>query len=146
MKWHKRYLDLAEHISTWSKDPSTKCGAVIVGKAQQILSVGYNGFPRGIDDHELRLNDRKFKYELMVHAEMNAIFNAAKSGICLEGTEIYVHGLPMCSECAKSIIQAGIVGVIMRNYQNTDKGERWKSSCQNARSMLNEAGVGVTII
>ena len=104
-KWAINYLRLAEHISGWSKDPSTKCGAVAIGNRQQILSVGFNGFPRGVEDSESRLNDRPTKYSLMVHAEMNCIYNATLNGVSLDGADLYVYGLPVCAECAKGIIQ-----------------------------------------
>ena len=74
-KWYKRYLKLAAEVATWSKDPNTQVGAVVVGSKGQILSQGYNGFPRGINDTSKRLNDRDTKLSLVVHAEMNAIFN-----------------------------------------------------------------------
>ena len=73
-KWYKRYLKLAKEVATWSKDPNTQVGAVVVGSKGQILSQGYNGFPRGISDLSKRLNDRDTKLSLIVHAEMNAIY------------------------------------------------------------------------
>jgi len=107
-KWTINYLGLAKHIAEWSKDPSTKCGAIAIGKHMQILSVGFNGFPRKIEDTAERLNDRPTKYSLMVHAEMNCIYNATLNGISLDDATMFVYGLPVCSECAKGIIQSGI--------------------------------------
>ncbi|MBT7127172.1 MAG: CMP deaminase, partial [Candidatus Thioglobus sp.] len=78
-KWDKRYLGLAAEVSTWSKDPSTQVGAVTVGSKKEVLSQGFNGFPRGIDDSDERYNNRDTKYKLVVHAEMNAIYNATYS-------------------------------------------------------------------
>ena len=75
--WGDRYIHLAKEISTWSKDPSTKVGAVVIGNNGEVLSQGYNGFPRGIKDTPQRLKDREKKYNLVVHAEMNAIYNAS---------------------------------------------------------------------
>ena len=80
-KWQERYLDLAEEISKWSKDPSTQCGAVAVGDKGQILSQGYNGFPRGIHDNIGLLEDKKSKYDRIVHAEMNVIYNDSEKKI-----------------------------------------------------------------
>ena len=60
-KWDLRFLELANHISSWSKDPSTKVGCIIVGADREIRSTGFNGFPRGIDDSEERLTDREEK-------------------------------------------------------------------------------------
>ena len=107
-KWDERYMAMAKEVAQWSKDPNTKVGAVAVGEKGQILSQGYNGFPRGIKDSPQRLNDRQTKYEFVVHAEMNVIYNATYSGVSLDGAKLYVYGLPVCSECAKGIIQVGI--------------------------------------
>ena len=105
-KWDIRFISIAREYSTWSKDPSTQVGAVAVDpKTRRVLSGGYNGFPRGIEDTDKRLNDRDLKHSLVVHAEMNLIYNATRSGISLEGSHLYVWGLPVCSECAKGIIQ-----------------------------------------
>ena len=80
-KWDDRYLQLAREVSTWSKDPSTQCGALLIGDSGQVLSQGYNGFPRGMDDDPKLYNERDIKYTRIVHAEMNAIYNASRSGI-----------------------------------------------------------------
>ena len=108
IKWQIRYLRLAQHISEWSKDPSTKVGAVAVGQHGQILSQGYNGFPRGVTDLEDRLEVRDSKYLYTIHAEMNCVFNASLSGVSLYGSSMYVYGLPICHECAKGVIQSGV--------------------------------------
>ena len=113
LKWDERYLDLAESISSWSKDPSRKIGAVAVGQKGNVLAQGFNGFPRGISDSSDRYDDRTRKYELVVHAEMNVIYNATYNGVSLDGATLYVHGLPACAECAKGIIQVGIKRVVM---------------------------------
>ena len=137
-KWDYRFLDLAELISTWSKDPSKKIGAVAIGSKRQILAQGYNGFPRGISDSEDRYEDRQRKYELVVHAEMNVIYNASYNGVSLDGATLYVHGLPVCSECAKAVIQVGIKNVIMRELVPED---RWLESWTKSKEMFKEAGV-----
>ncbi len=139
MKWTKRYLQLAREVSTWSKDPSRKIGAVAVGSKGQILAQGYNGFPRGIDDTPARLMNREEKYKYVVHAEMNVIYNATFSGVSLDGATLYVYGLPVCSECAKGIIQVGIkeVHVLIDQYIAV----KWLESWDNTRQMFNEAGV-----
>jgi len=143
-KWDNRFLDLAESIAGWSKDPSRKIGAVAVGKKREILAQGYNGFPRGIDDSPLRYDNREEKYRLVVHAEMNVIYNASYNGVCLNDSTLYVHGLPVCSECAKGIIQVGINRVVMR--KQTDLPEIWKESCTRTKSMFEEAGVNYVFI
>ena len=109
-KWDIRFLDLAEHISAWSKDPSTKVGCVIVGEDREIRSTGFNGFPRGIDDDEERLHNRDLKYPLICHAEENAIMHAARIGVSLKGSVAFVTW-PPCSRCARSLLESGIIVV-----------------------------------
>ena len=137
IKWIQRYFKIAEQVSSWSKDPSSKIGAIIVGDKGQIISQGYNGFPRGVIDSEDRYNQRETKYKLVVHAEMNAILNALYNGSSVEGATLYVHALPVCHECAKAIIQAGIAKV----YIDTNINERWQESWHDAKTMFSEAKV-----
>jgi dCMP deaminase len=137
-KWDQRFLKLAEEVASWSKDPSRKIGAVAIGAKGQVLAQGFNGFPRGIDDSEERYNDRERKYELVVHAEMNVIYNATYSGVSLDGATLYVSGLPVCSDCAKGIVQVGIKRVIMRDMEIPDS---WKDSWHKTQEMFNETGI-----
>lgn len=138
-KWTRRYLDMAKEVATWSKDPSTKVGAVAVGSKGQILSQGYNGFPRGVKDTSERYEVREEKYKYVVHGEMNAIYNACHTGASLDGATLYVTGLPVCSECAKGIIQVGISKVIMEYPK--DIPDSWRESMKTTSSMFLEAGV-----
>jgi len=137
--WDIRYLSLAEQVASWSKDPRTQVGAVIVGSKKQILSQGYNGFPRGIEDSEDRLNDRPTKLKLVVHAEMNCIYNASFSGASLQHSTLYVWGLPVCSECAKGVIQVGVKKVFMCHPVDID--DKWKQSSEDTFAMFKEAKV-----
>lgn len=139
MIWNQRYLNIAKQIASWSKDPSTKVGAVIVGDKNQIISQGYNGFPRGFKDSLDRLYNRETKYKFTIHAEANALYNALYNGASVNGTTIYVHGLPVCVECAKAIIQSGIKRVV---YDSLPK-ENWKQSNEDALKLFSEAGVEV---
>lgn len=135
--WHKRFLDLCEHIATWSKDPSTKLGSVIVDDKKRIVSVGYNGFPRGVFDFEERYDDRPTKYLFVAHAERNALDNAP---MMVDNCTLYVTLLP-CNECAKSIIQKGITKVV--TYRPTREDVfNWNITL----SMFNEAGVEVIYV
>jgi dCMP deaminase len=106
--WDIRFLDLASHVAFWSKDPSTKVGAVIANKDHQVLSLGYNGFPRGVRDLKSRYEDRDTKLLFVAHAERNALDNAFTD---VRGATLYSTLCP-CNECAKSIIQRGIGRVI----------------------------------
>ena len=137
--WGDKYIHLAKEISTWSKDPSTKVGAVVIGEHGQLLSQGYNGFPRGIKDSKERLNNRERKYELVVHAEMNAIYNASLTGVSLKDSTLYVYGLPICNECAKGIIQVGIKKVVAMRPQIYNS--KWDKSNKNAEALFREAEV-----
>ena len=137
-KWNNRYLALAEQVASWSKDPSSKIGAVAVGDKGQILSQGYNGFPRGVNDSEDRYNDRPTKYKLVVHAEMNVIYNATYNGVSLHGSTLFVFGLPVCSDCAKGIVQVGIKKIIMPAQEIP---QSWEDSWALSKSIFEEAGV-----
>ena len=139
-KWNKRFIDLAKEIGSWSKDPSTQVGAVAVDpKRKKILATGYNGFPRGIIDSEERLNTRELKYRYTVHGEMNCIYNAALNGTSLDGSDMYVYGLPVCSECAKGIIQIGVKRVFACYPEKVS--QKWAESGALTSEMFNETGV-----
>jgi len=141
-KWQTRYLNVAKECASWSKDPGSKVGAVVVGKDGQVLSQGYNGFPRGIRDLPERLNDRETKLKYTVHAEMNAILNASLTGTSLRDGTIYVYGLPTCSECAKAVIQSGIKTVVVV-ASDIDKSETWTKSWALSSSMFKEVGINI---
>lgn len=138
-KWDHRFLDLARYISSWSKD-TTKIGAVIADndKSHDVVSMGYNGFPRGFFDGGERLKDRIEKYKYTVHGEMNAIYAAAREGKSLSDNSLYVYGLPVCQECAKGIIQVGIKRVVVNTM---DAPQHWMVSCMKAAEFFKEAGV-----
>lgn len=142
-KWDVRFLELAKHISGWSKDPSTKVGCVVVGEDREIRSTGFNGFPRGISDDNERLTDRDKKYPLICHAEENAIMHAARIGVSLKGSTAFVTW-PPCSRCARSLIQAGILEVVYPSPEGIP--ERWLEDFTISNGMLEEAGVLVRTI
>lgn len=144
-KWQKRYIELAKEVSSWSKDPSRKIGAVIVGEHGQILSQGFNGFPRGVFDFDERYNDRPTKYKYVVHAEMNAIYNATLNGVKCHGASLYVWGLPICSECAKGIIQVGIKEVHVPQ-EAFGVNPMWDEAFEFSKSMFEESGVKIHIV
>ena len=135
-KWDKRFLSLAEHIAGWSKDPSTKCGAVIT-KDNKIISLGFNGLASGVEDYSERLANRDIKYKMVIHAEENAILFAKQD---LEGCSIYLWPFPPCSNCAAKIIQTGIKRVIAP-IASSDLIERWGDSLKISANMYDEVGV-----
>ena len=136
-KWDSRFIELAESIATWSKDPSRGVGAVIVSSMRQVLATGYNGLPRGFEDSPDRL-ERPTKYDLIVHAEMNAIIQCARNGISPVGATMYSSFSP-CIHCTLSIVQAGIQRVVTRAIDMGD--EHWNESIEKSISMLEEVGV-----
>lgn len=136
--WDVRFLDLAKFISSWSKDPSTKVGAVIVDNNKRIVSVGYNGFPKGIDDDH-RLHDREAKYLMIVHGEMNAILFANRS---LKDCTLYTYPFMPCPRCTSMIIQTGITKVIAPKNKNS----RWEKEFVESRNLFSQAGVSLSEI
>ena len=143
-RWKTKYLGLAKEVSSWSKDPSRKIGAVAVSSKGQVLATGYNGFPRGMFDTAERYNDRELKYRYVVHAEMNCIYNATYNGVSLDGASLYVWGLPPCSECAKGIIQVGIKNVYWSCGEEVPP--KWVESFQVTREFFNEVGIGLHLV
>lgn len=141
-KWDRRFVELAKLVSTWSKDPSTKVGSVIVRPDRTIVSTGYNGFPRGTSDDELLYDNRVEKYVRVVHAEANAILFARES---LQGCTIYNWREPTCGSCAALVIQSGITRVVSPP-PTVDFAKRWKDSLDTASKMYVEAGVKVSYI
>lgn len=136
-KWQRRFLNVASLISTWSKDPSTKVGVVIV-KDNKILGTGYNGFPRGIEDLDDRYNDRPTKYKYVVHAEVNAVLNSVAD---VTGADLYLWpAATPCTECAKVMIQVGIKQVIGPKA-NMELFAGWREGINTAKEMLQEAGI-----
>ncbi len=131
-KWDERFIKLAEHVAEWSKDPSTKVGAVIT-RDKKVVSLGFNGFPAGVDDCARRYDNKLVKYGMIVHAEANAILTAGNS---VAGCTIY-STLLTCNECAKLIIQSGIKRVVCRNSHNP----KWLDAFAVASKMYEEAGV-----
>lgn len=141
-KWDLRFLDLARFISTWSKDPSTQVGAVLVDRFNRIISAGFNGLPRGIADSESRLADRDTKLRLTLHAEDNALNFAAHD---TRGATCYVWPMPPCGPCAARLIQSGVVRVVAPE-PTPDLASRWGTDHWIAREALLEAGVEVRLV
>lgn len=140
-----RFINVAKAIAAFSKDKSTKVGAVIVGPSGEIRSTGWNGAPRGCTaDEDERSNARPEKYYWFSHAEMNAITNAARVGTPLEGTSIVVTHAP-CMDCARAIVQAGIKKVVFPTMK-PEMYERWKDQIDRAHRLFNECNVEVEIL
>jgi dCMP deaminase len=142
MGWDERWMGLARHIAHWSKDRSRRCGAVIVDDRQVLVSQGWNGFPRGIDDTVESRHQAPSKYMWTEHAERNAFYNAAANGHPTRGCTLYVSWYP-CIDCARSIIQGGIRRIVCVEPDWTDP--TWGESFATTREMLSEAGVEICL-
>ena len=134
--WDMRFMDLAGEISTWSKDPTTSVGCVIVDQQRRIVSTGYNGFPAGIEDDEAKMRDRETKLRMTIHAEHNAILFAQRS---LKGCTLYVT-MPPCAHCAAQIVQVGITRVVSASPE-PNQLERWGRDFELAEAMFEQAGI-----
>lgn len=132
-KWTDRFMALAKEAASWSKDPDCKVGAVIVSTDKRLFTMGYNGFPTGIHDG-YSVMEKERKLELTVHAEVNAIVNARRD---LTGWSMYCTKAP-CVDCAKAIIQAGIVLV---HCPAPEINSSWYNENMRALQLLNAAGI-----
>lgn len=156
-RWNTRFMALAKHIATWSKDPSRRIGAVLVDENSRVIGTGYNGFPKGVEDLHERLHPEipddvcrdcnNIKYKMVAHAELNAILNSPINAINRgEKCTLYVYGLPPCPDCTKVIIQAGIKHVIFHAIEeegDTDKKD-WRIVFEKySEPMFDESDVTV---
>jgi dCMP deaminase len=137
--WDRRWLLLAELMASFSKDPSTRVGAVAV-RDRRVLSTGFNGMPTGVVDSKFRLSDRDTRLSMTVHAEMNVINFAARNGVSLFGSDLFIFPLAPCSSCASSIIQAGIRRVVVYDYVIPT---RWQQSFDTAAELFSESGIAL---
>ena len=144
MNWTNYFLNIAEAVKEKSKDQRTKIGAVIVGKDNEIVSTGYNSFPRGIDDDVEERQQRPEKYFWMVHGELNAILNAARIGVSTNGCKMYLTcGIP-CSNCGRAIINAGITELYCKVEDTTQNRKKWDEESSKTKQMFEESGVKIT--
>lgn len=133
-------MELARHLSQWSKDRSRKVGCVIVDADKQVRAWGYNGFPRDIDDEDEGRHERPAKYLWTEHAERNAIYSAARLGVSLKGCRMYIPWFP-CMDCARAIVQVGITELIALQPDFSDP--KWGSDFRSAIELFREAGVSL---
>jgi len=136
-KWDRRFIELARHIASWSKDPSTQCGAVVT-QGKRIVSVGYNGFPQGVEDSPARLGAREVKYDFVIHAEMNALMFAERQE--LKGATLYTWPFASCIRCAVHVVQVGIWRAVAPKLPR-ELVERWGESVARTREVFQEAQV-----
>lgn len=141
MNWKEYFRNIAHQVKLKSKDKYTQIGAVIVGADNEIVSTGYNSFPRGIYDNEPKRQERPEKYYWFEHAERNAIYNAARIGVSTKGTTMYLTcGIP-CADCCRGIINAGITKIVCEVGEVGAKGAKWEESGKRSLEMFLEADV-----
>lgn len=135
-KWDRRFLEIADVVASWSKDPSTQSGAVIVRTNLSIASVGFNGFARGMSDAPELYADRETKYSRVIHCEVNALIHATES---LQGYTLYTTPFMCCDRCVVQMIQAGIKRFVFR-AASADAKERWADAFVKTLGYMDEAG------
>jgi dCMP deaminase len=143
MNWDEYFINIAEQVKLKSKDNKTQIGVVIVGKDNEIVSTGYNSFPRGINDDVEERQERPEKYFWFEHAERNAIYNAARIGVSTLGTTMYMTCGISCADCARAIINSGISKIVLREGKGATN-IKWQESAERSMIMFKEAGVIIT--
>lgn len=148
-RWDAAFIQQALQWASMSKDPNTRVGAIIVGPDRETRSTGFNGFPRGIADTHERLYDCELKLKLIVHAERNALCNAARIGTPLKGCTLYlaatddrhaIWGGPPCTACTIELIQCGIAEIVSLVAKKTVPS-KWLDDLEMAEALLKEAGI-----
>lgn len=133
--WDQKFMGLALHVAGWSKDRSRRVGCVIVGQGNEVRATGYNGFPRGIDDEAEHRHARPAKYAWTEHAERNAIYNSARSGVSTAQCKMYVPWYP-CMDCARAIVQSGIAELVAVEPDWSDRV--WGEQFHSVRELFDE--------
>lgn len=132
-------MELAELVSGWSKDPSTKTGAVLVSPDRKDVILGYNGFPQRMADEQALYDNRTEKYDRIIHCEMNAVMQAQRS---VKGYTLYTWPFLSCSRCAAHMVAAGISRVVAP-LPSEDGASRWADAFARSRTYFREAQIEV---
>lgn len=140
MNWDEYFINIAEQVKLKSKDNNTKIGVVLVGKNNEIVSTGYNSFPRGINDDVAERQEKPEKYFFFEHAERNCIYNAARIGVSTLGTTMYMTCGISCADCARAIISAGVEKIVLRSGKGA-MSPKWQESAERSNQMFKEAGI-----
>jgi dCMP deaminase len=140
--WDDYFMTMVYLVASKSKDKNTHIGAVVVGPKNEVRSVGYNGFVRGLKDDVPERQQRPEKYFWFEHAERNAIYNATLMGVSLENCKMYTNGVP-CMDCARGVVQSGIREVIVDYEWDKDNSDKWRENAERTSQMFQEVGVGV---
>ena len=140
--WDDYFMTMVYLVAAKSKDKRTHVGAVVVGPKNEVRSMGYNSFPRGLNDNVPERQEKPEKYFFFAHAEDNAINNAAFIGVSLRDCRMYTNGVP-CSNCARGIINTGITKVIVDYSWDKENLKKWVEECKRSLQMFKECGVGI---
>jgi dCMP deaminase len=140
MNWDEYFINIAEQVKLKSKDNNTKIGVVLVGKNNEIVSTGYNSFPRGINDDITERQEKPEKYFWFEHAERNCIYNAARIGVSTLDTTMYMTCGISCADCARAIISAGVKKIVLRSGKGA-MSPKWQESAERSNQMFKEAGI-----
>jgi len=140
VNWDDYFMSMAYLVAMKSKDERTHIGAVVVGSDNEIKSTGYNSFVRGLNDNVSERQEKPEKYFWMEHAERNAIYNATLNGTSLKGCKMYTNGIP-CMDCARGVVQAGILEVVVDKMWNGDNGKKWSEHGERTIEMFDETGI-----
>lgn len=141
-RWTEHYLAMCNLMSHMSRDDTTQVGAVLVNEDKAVISTGYNGFPCGVNDSDPLRHKRPEKYRWYEHAERSAIYYAARHGSRTKGCTLFINA-PPCSDCARAVIQAGIVQVIYPEHHAFLKREDWQPDIKAAKEMMEEVGIKI---
>jgi dCMP deaminase len=140
--WDDYFMSMAYLSASKSKDQRTHIGAVVVGPNNEVVSLGYNSFPRGINDNKPERQLKPEKYPWFEHGERNAIYNATLIGASLKGCKMYTNGVP-CTDCGRGVIQSGILEVIVDKEWNEGNSQEDKEDSDKTLQMFGEAGIKV---
>lgn len=143
LSYDDMFMNMAYLLAMKSKDENTKIGAVIVDDEHNVVSTGFNSFPRGINDNIKERQEKPEKYYYFSHAERNSIYNAARIGVSLKNCNLYTPGFP-CTNCALAIIQSGIKEIILcENWDYLPSSQKWKDEAKISKEMFDEAGIKI---
>lgn len=142
LKWDNFFMTMAYLVASMSKDQKTHIGAVIIGPNKEVRSVGFNSFPRGINDDLDQRQEKPEKYYWFEHGERNAIYNATLMGVSLKDCVLYTSGIP-CMDCARGIVQSGIKEVVVDDAWNKTNSLKWQEHAQRTQQLFLEAGIGL---
>ena len=142
VSWDDLFMTMVYLVASKSKDQNTHIGAVVVGPKNEVRSVGYNSFPRGLNDDAPERQLRPEKYFWFEHAERNAIYNATLMGVSLDDCRMYTNGIP-CMDCARAVTQSGINEVIVDKEWDEGNSLKWGEEARRSLEMFDETGVNV---